>query len=216
MSEDNKLPQPEDLDHAFTAAKAILSVLPFGGPLVELFGAYLTPTYVRRRDWWLQTIADDVATLCAKVEGLSPESLFKNEAFYSGFFQASRIALQTHRKEKLEALRNALLNMAIATHPDEDQQAMFLAHIETLTPSHIRVLRFYRNPREETYPEFRIRTAFVKRLAHDLEARGLVNFKRARDNFTPLSPVTVTELGAQFLAFIQAPPNLQRRPSESP
>ena len=235
MSEDNKLPQPEGLDHGFTVAKAIVSVLPFGGPLVELFGAYLTPTYIRRRDWWLQADADDVATLCAKVEGLSPESLFKNEAFSSAFLQASRIAIQTHQKEKLDALRNALLNIALGRAPDEDLQAVFLSYVEVLTPTHIRLLKFFEAPSavgadplaridfttvtlgqllEETYPELRGREEFWGLIMEDLTRRGLVDpvdttVRYSDDN--RVEPI-LNSIGSQFLAFIRTPPELGDEP----
>jgi hypothetical protein len=130
MGEDDKIAPPEasGWDHAHLALKSALSAVPVvGGPAAELFAAIIAPPLARRRDQWLQDLAESLAALQEKVAGFSAESLAQNEAFVSAALQASRAAIQTHHSEKREALRNALLNIAIGRAPDEDQQAMFLS-----------------------------------------------------------------------------------------
>jgi hypothetical protein len=58
----------------------------------------------------------------AKVEGFKVENLQHDEEFVSAVIEASRLAISTHKQEKREALRNALLNIALHRSTDEDQQ----------------------------------------------------------------------------------------------
>jgi hypothetical protein len=61
--------------------------------------------------------------------------------------QATDVALRTHLDAKREALRNAVVNAALPSAPSSEQQAEFLRLVETLSPTHLRLLRLYDNPR---------------------------------------------------------------------
>jgi predicted nucleic acid-binding OB-fold protein len=54
------------------------------------------------------------------VEDFKPENLNKNEVFISAFTKCSRIAIQIHQKEKLEALKNVMLNTIFMKGLDEN------------------------------------------------------------------------------------------------
>jgi hypothetical protein len=54
--------------------------------------------------------------------------------------------MRTHQKEKIEALRNTVLNVAAGTGPDDNLQLIFLNIVDTLIPYHIRFLRFFQDP----------------------------------------------------------------------
>ena len=60
--------------------------------------------------------------------------------------EASQIALRTHQKEKLEALRNAVLNVAIGDRVDEEEQAAFLGLIQEFTTWHLAILKTFHDP----------------------------------------------------------------------
>lgn len=233
--EDNSLPKPTPWDYAYTAAKAALSAVPvLGGPAAELFAAILAPPITRRRDEWLHALAEALSSLEDRVDGFNPGSLAQNDAFVSAALQSTRVALQTHQTEKLDALRNALLNIAVGRAPDEDQQAMFLSYIETLTAWHIRMLKFFEapmqlaasrgartdyafggalaQPLEESYPELRGRRDFYDQITRDLKARGFLNSSddvlHVMMTGSGLAAKRTTELADQFLAFIQEPREL--------
>jgi hypothetical protein len=53
---------------------------------------------------------------------------------------ATQAAIRNHQKEKLEALRNAVLNSAEKNALDEDIKLMFVSLIDTFTPWHLRIL----------------------------------------------------------------------------
>jgi hypothetical protein len=226
------LPQPTAQDHTHLAVKAVLSALPIvGGPAAELFAAIIAPPLARRRDAWLQSLANGLAGLQGRFAGFKPNSLADNEAFVSATMQASRAALQTHHTVKLEALRNALLNIAIGRAPDEDQQAIFLGYIETLSTWHIRILKFFESPLrfarecgartdysiagapaqplEEVFPELRGRREFYEQIVRDLHARGLMSadehMLHTMMTGSGVFAKRTTEVADRFLAFVASP-----------
>ncbi|HET7057475.1 MAG TPA: hypothetical protein VFI05_02010, partial [Nitrospiraceae bacterium] len=83
-----------------------------------------------------------------RVEGLTTEKLAANETFVTVAMQASQMAIRNHQKEKLRALRNAVLNSALPNPPQEDEQMIFLRLVDQLTPWHLRVLRLFNDPVE--------------------------------------------------------------------
>jgi hypothetical protein len=54
--------------------------------------------------------------------------------------------MSTHKQEKRDALRNALLNIALHRSTDEDQQQTFLRYIDELTVWHLRILSLFQDP----------------------------------------------------------------------
>ena len=61
---------------------------------------------------------------------------------------ASQAAIRNHQAEKREALRNAVLNVAIGKAPEDDLQLMFLNLVDSFTTWHLRILRLFQNPEE--------------------------------------------------------------------
>ena len=142
-------PKAGGRDVAYTLAKVGLSAIPiFGGPATEILSAVITPPLARRRDAWLESIARCLKELEEKFDGFTIESLAQNEEFITTFIQASQIAIRNHKEEKLEALRNAVLNSALPTAPEEDLQTMFLSLIDVMTPRHLKILEVIKNPQK--------------------------------------------------------------------
>jgi len=229
---ENALPQPSGWDHAHLTVKAAISALPIaGGAAAELFAAIIAPPLAHRRDEWLQGLADGLASLEDKVQGFRAETLSRREEFISAALQASQSAIRTHDKEKLEALRNAVLNIAIGRTPGEDEQAMFLGYIDTLSTWHIRLLRFLENPGkfaterhvrtdftiggsisqvlEQVYPELAGRREFYDQILRDLRARGFLNsgedVLHVMMTSSGVLAKRTTETADRFVAFISSP-----------
>jgi hypothetical protein len=221
----SQAPQPTRSDLAYSTFKGLVSAIPLaGGILAEWFSHFLAPPLEKRRDEWLRALTMGLAELESKVEGLSMESLRQNEDFVSTMMQATQIALRTHQKEKLEALRNALLNIAIGRSPNEDLQTMFLQFVDTLTTWHIRILKFFQDPArylrdtrfsmgapstllEATFHELRGEREFYDQLVKDLYARGLMTVESLHMTMTEsgMYAKRTTLLGDSFIAFITSP-----------
>src|SRR6266478_212213 len=120
-------------DKLHLAARATLSAIPgVGGPALELFNAVIAPPIERRRDSWLNELAERLQTL-EQEHRLNIEDLANNENFVSAVMQATSSAIRTHHEKKIDALRNAVLNSALDRSLDEVKREIFLALVDQLT-----------------------------------------------------------------------------------
>ena len=210
--------------------KAAISAVPVaGGPAAELFSAIITPPLVRRRDRWVEEIAEAVEELQQRVEGLTPETLSQNDKFVSTLLHASQVASRNHQKEKLEALRNAVMNAALPKSPDDDTQQMFLNYVDDLTPWHLKVLALFNDPAawgkehgirypswsaggpssvlEHSFPELQGKREFYDQLTRDLDTRGLLRADGIHTTMTAhgMFASRTTDFGKAFLRFVSKP-----------
>jgi len=140
-----RYPGQDHRDYTAAMVKIGVSAVPMlGGPASELFGTLVAPILGRRRDAWFEELRLRVNDLIRKVDRLTFESLSQNEEFVSATLQATSVALRTHASEKLQALQNAVLNVAAGTGPDGDLQSIFLSLVDSLTPLHLRLLALFK------------------------------------------------------------------------
>jgi hypothetical protein len=212
-----KVPTASKGDVAHTLVKAGLSAVPiYGGPAAELFQLIIQPPLERRRLAWMEQVGEKLKELEDK--GFDLGKLQNDERFISAVMHASQLALRTHQKAKLEALRNAILNVAKGQSPDEALQHMFLDFVDSLSELHLRILRLFQAPPpsssvsmaglnfvlEQNIPELRGRREVYDQFWNDLRSRGLVDTvglhttASARD----LEMKHTSNLGDAFLKFI--------------
>ena len=224
-------PLDDGAEQDTAAFKAALSMVPvLGGALAEMYGVLFDQVDKRRKAWMVQVSAaiDELQTRHA----VSLEALTTNAAFASFVLQATGIALQNHRKEKLDALRAAIVSVGMPEQGDEDVAFQFLRYIEVLTPTHVSILATIWNKHEEAFKlcktlgelysqlvlfglpslDREVARAFLK----DLQAMNLLSlvdlgdyeeFKQnsvvwVQSDTTHSSPPVVTNLGQKFLKFI--------------
>jgi hypothetical protein len=199
-------------DFGFAIAKLSAFALPHTGPAVALIEAIVTPLRGKRFSDWCEELRLMLNDLSLRVEGLTPEKLANDEAFISAFAHATQAALKTHETEKLEALRNALLNVAHGTSISEDQQLMFLALADSFTRIHILVLRAFAPGNAEIETQLRATPELSGIAIRDLLNCGMLRDKRpyasrSRDEHKQLIYETweVTGVGHEFLDFIKSP-----------
>jgi hypothetical protein len=84
----------------------------------------------------------------SEIPGFELERLEDNPLFTTMLTQAYRVAIRNHQEEKLEALRNAVVNCACRIDVEEDLQLLFLDFVDSLSPLHVHILDYYyfRNP----------------------------------------------------------------------
>ncbi len=227
MSDVPEEPKKSAADMAYTVVKAAVSAVPVaGGPAAELLGLIFGPPLERRREQWLEQLASAVKEVQEKASELTPEKLSQNEAFVSTALRATEIAVRTHQQEKLEALRNAVVSAALPGAPDDTLQQIFLNHVDSLTPWHLRVLSFFDDPRgwgerhgisyptwtmgspsrvlEQSMPSLAGQRGFYDQIVSDLEQRGLMQSGGLHTTMTAQGMFSsrTTDLGKQFLSFI--------------
>jgi hypothetical protein len=215
FDEPSRVPLPqqtfEDVKHA--GLKALVSSIPFvGGTGSELISLLLSSPVAERRDVWLDDLQRRLHDLEGKVDGFRFDDLGANEQFVSATLHATQAALRTHQTEKLEALRNAVLNVAVGKAFSEDQQLIFLNLVDSFTPTHLQVLDFFQRRDATLFNELRSQRHLSDQAVRELHGRGLIKDTRpyaAQTKDTPESLVTydwqITDLGCKFLAFIRSP-----------
>jgi hypothetical protein len=221
-----KMPQATAQEWGLVVAKGLASLIPFvGGPAAEVLGAVIAPQIEKRKVEWLEGIARGLYELQQQSADVTPERLSQDPAFTTAFLHASQIALRTHQREKLRALRSAALNVAAGTAPDDDLQMLFFTLIDTLTPWQLRLLTFLNDPMgwmkrhgppppdggagtglnlvAWAFPDLNIRESYHEKSLRQLASQGLLS--ENWDGQLLVSASRTTELGKQFLAFITSP-----------
>lgn len=225
-----KKPKKSASDVVHAVIKAGISSIPIAGaPAAEIFALIVTPPLERRRDEWIESIGEGLKELAQKKEGFKIEDLTENDTFITTITHASQAAIRNHQKEKLEALRNGVLNAALPNAPEEDLQLMFLDFVDSFTTYHLAILKFLDDPKEWgtkygiTYPDWyrgnisaALELAFPdlrgKREIYDvfiteLHSRGLINIEGVHTSMsaTGILASRTSPVGQQFLAFITSP-----------
>ncbi len=222
-------PERDASDVIHTVVKAGLSAIPIiGGPAAELFAAVVTPPLDRRRQSWMEEIAEGLRQL-EEDRGVKLEDLQQNEAFVDTALLATQAALRTSQQEKRRALRNAILNAALPGPPGQSLQQVFVNLIDTMTEWHLQLLHLFHDPKqwfeerkrkvpdhhmgalstilEVAFPELKGQRGFYDQVWRDLYLRGLVNTDGLHTMMTGggLFQRRSTEMGARFLLFIADP-----------
>lgn len=199
-----------------------------GGPLAVAFALAMGWTYNRRMTQWLDDLADAVSDLQERTDGLSFQTLANDEGFVDAVVAATRAAQATHLDDKLQALRNGVLNSLGPDAPSLDEQARFFRLVDQFSPAHLRLLAFLDDPGHffdeaemprpdftmggrssllEKLPEFNGKREWYDLLSSDLASSGLTNHGGLHVTQTggSLWQSGTSPIGKRFLAFIREP-----------
>jgi hypothetical protein len=200
-------------DYTYALGISLLSIIPGGQVIASLVGVNQPSPLLKRIDKWMVEQQEVLAQL--KESGLNIEDLLNNEGFITVVLQASQVAMRTHQREKLDALRNAVKNSARPNALSDDVKLMFLSFVDTFTVWHLKALEHYRVQRKhkfsfgeflsnsgeapnpsliEPFPGLREQKSFADQVVRDLLNHGLLSTKSGLTITTPF--------GRQFLAFI--------------
>lgn len=165
-------------DKNYNAAKALISSIPSIGSLVVNFmESYIASPAQRRLYAFLESLVKELEELKSKNSAVD----FDSPVFVTTFWQAHQIAIRTHKEQKLEALRNAVLNSSIPSSLDDDLQSMFLNWIDVFTPTHIFILKCLHyldqyEPEElkAQFPELEKNEALYNQILKNLVERDLI------------------------------------------
>ena len=221
-------PQPSAKDAGYALTKGLISAFPYlGGPAAELFGLVIAPPLEKRRNEWMNRVAQKISELEGKQAGFKIEELASNQLFLTVVMQSTVAALRNHQKEKLDALQNAVVNTARGIDIEENLQLLFLNMIDSLTPLHLKILGYFSDPAkwlkdhglslgiiagganhglEVAFPELRDQREIYDPIVQDLFNRGLLSFDENGLHTTMtdsgILASRTTELGRRFLKYI--------------
>ena len=216
-------------DGALAVARAGLGAIPIAGSAsIELLTTIVTPPLEKRRNKWMQEVGEALRQLEENM-GVVLESLSENDQFIDIAIEATQIAIKTSVQEKREALKNAILNVALPNPPEESLQNLFLSLIDTLTVWHLKLLELFNDPPEyiqkhrlqsgnismgamshlveNVFPELKGRRDLYDLIWKDLYSRALVTTDGLHTMMTGSGIVTkrTTKIGILFLEFIKNP-----------
>jgi hypothetical protein len=211
-------------------AEAALGSIPvFGNALAVTFVTAIGWRLEERREKWFTELAEGVEELRRRLDGLDLEALAGNDLFIDAVVTATRTVGHTHQAEKIEALRNAVLNSVASDAPDADTQAIILDLIDRFTPSHLRMVTLWDDPPawfashgiplpqagfatsrtvtvEAGLPEMQGRKDFYMLIASELGSSGMLNASLSGMVQPPsLMSRLTTDFGRQFVRFITRP-----------
>jgi len=150
-----------------------LTLIPYGSPIASLFTAVIVPPSQKRSEKLLSTLAEDLTKLKEEFD-YKFENLSEKPMFVTALMQGLQIAIRNHQDEKIDALKNAILNSALKNSPEDDLQLIFLNYIDTFTVLHIKLLEFFNKPlSKDLISELKDNFKFE---AHELEDMDIIEF----------------------------------------
>jgi hypothetical protein len=213
--EDPLKPHPDDeLYKLLRGAAGAIPVL--GSFAQEMLQGVIADPAMRRRDEAIRDILERIQHLEIAIEELK-----KNTNFQTSFIQASQIVLRTADQEKIDYLKNAVVNSALAEDLSDTIRHIFMQRLDTLTTLHIRLLTFLDDPSkypapqglisgglmnviEATFPALRGQQDLTKTILNELEQMGFASGTNPNVTMTGsgLTARRTTNLGHSFLEFI--------------
>jgi len=217
-------------EKAHRLARIMIGAVPIlGGAGVEIFNSIIETPLNARKVQWMNQVGNALNDLIEK-EVLTEQGLQHNETFITTVSQASMLAIRNHQQEKLEALRNAVLNVAIGRAPEEDLRQLFLNFIDVCTVTHIRLLSLMSGPEawgqkrgvefpsgwsmgsitqaiEHAFPDLRGKEQIYKVIWGDLYQRGLINTESLGTTMSRQGILArrTTDLGSKLIDFLSDP-----------
>ncbi len=211
-------------------AKIVSGLLPGGGSAYELFTALVKPLHEKRFEEWIREVTLRLHKL-EQEEKINLEELAESEEFNTIITKATILAQQTHQTEKIEMLRNVVINFAKGVNSDALEYELmdyFLLIIERINPFHIMLLKTFQDPQNynkarwknidyevkvhlvdlflSMYPELGKKVDIVMQAWKDLYNYGFVDLptmKSVKHTKFSLKKLT-TDFGDQFLHVIES------------
>jgi hypothetical protein len=205
---------------------AIGAVPIIGSSAAEYFNELVQPPLEARKLEWMEKVGEGLRKL-EESSRVRAQNLREDPEFIDTVLQATQTAMRNCKQEKLDALRNAILNTAIGIAPQPALREMFLRYIDDFTVWHMKLLDLFadvtawyaRHSRtrpslsmgalehilEDAFPSLRGQRSFYDQVWKDLYSRALVGTDSLHTMMTGTGLVSgrCTELGKQFLSFIK-------------
>ncbi len=132
---------PSSRDWLYALFKGGLSAIPgAGGLAAEFFSLIVKPPVLKKQDRLITEILAELEQLRGQYLSFDPNTLVDNEAFAAAVLTLMNTAMRTSDEEKLRAVKNAILNTAIAPDRDAHLRETLQYLVDRLTSAHLRTL----------------------------------------------------------------------------
>lgn len=199
-----------------------------GSAIAAAFTYAVGYSFNQRMQRWYEDVATAIQDLQDRDSALDFEQLADDPVFVDAVVHATRAAQGTHNQEKLNALRNGVVNSIGEDAPSADEQLRFFRLIDQFSPAHLRMLGFWRDPRGffereglsapelmmgarqdllDAVPDFANKPDWCTLLVSDLNGAGLMAGQlTVTMTGQGIYQSPLTELGRRFLRFIAEQP----------
>jgi hypothetical protein len=172
-------------DKDYNAIKALISSIPTVGSLtVGLWESRIPSPAMERLYIFLEDLALEFDKLKSKIELVD----FESPAFQTTLIYVYQIVIRTHQEQKLQALRNIVLNSSIPGTLEDNILEIFLNWINGFSPLHISTLKCLHYMSGYTqeqvhihFPMLEENRAIYNQVLKDLADRGLISLT---ENYT--------------------------------
>ncbi|ENO0728363.1 hypothetical protein ACA506_004493 [Vibrio parahaemolyticus] len=129
-------------DKLYRLAEAAVSIVPTGQTVLH---SLISPPIHKRMEKWMSEVENKLIEL-EQASKLSFLELQSDPKFSALFLRAVQTAASTSQPEKLDFLKNFIVNISLQPDISEDELYLLFNIISEFTPSHIRLVQFYSNP----------------------------------------------------------------------
>lgn len=226
-----RLPEfPEEASGRFgySVAKVALAGIPFvGDALQEILERAIGDPLKKRQEDWFREVGRGLLELQERLEGFDPRSLGDDPAFVGIVYEATDQAMRAQDEERLQALRNVVLNTAAGIAIDDVLRGRFMGYVGRFSTAHVHVLKAMDSPTSSPamvaqakgmmmgsfwpvllagLPEFVQREDLLEVIVAELEAERLIEkSSKVMMSGGSIMAQKSTALGRAFLQFISSP-----------
>lgn len=224
-------PKETAVDKWQKTASNLVGGVPFiGAPAKVLFDTVFSTPITKKFEDWQDEIGETVRKLVQSF-GLSIEELQNKKEFQTAIHYSTQVALRNHQAEKLNSLRNIVMNSALSKTIDDFKQQLFLHYIDICDTWDITILRFIKKidldnyirrsgdegRRIRTYEEAllyeykKLNTDVLDIITNRLYDYRLID-SYVRSDGKGYNIAYISQLGRKFLDFISEP----KHPADKP
>lgn len=174
------LTQKTNADTNYNMAKALVNWVPHVGSLVGgFYDTHIQDPFTLRLKNFLESIVQELERIECQTNAFD----IANPAFHSTLIQACKIVVHQHKEEKLETLKNVILNSALP-NSDDELFSRFLHLIDEFTVRHLVLLKLLDQLKNFTVESFSEKLKdlednkdFYNQALKDLSAKGLIELR---------------------------------------
>lgn len=174
------LTQKTNADTNYNMTKALVNWVPYVGSLVGgFYDTHIQDPFTLRLKNFLESIVQELERLKYQTNAVDTA----NPAVHSTLIQACKIVVHQHKEEKLEALKNVILNSALP-NSDDELFSRFLHLIDEFTVRHLVLLKLLDQLKNFTVESFSEKLKdlednkdFYNQALKDLSAKGLIELR---------------------------------------
>jgi hypothetical protein len=143
------------------------TAIPLSGGIIRIFDSAFDSSTKRSKETII-LIGKGLLELDKRIDNFNIENLEGDEHFKALIMRSIQISMSNSEEEKIEYLRNGILNSALGISTEKELQSIFLDYINTFSVLHIRLLDFFNTPKSKPWIENLVKV-FVENSGYNID-----------------------------------------------